>query len=174
MQGDYVSLWVYSRGESARDLPYTLWQMVEANNDWERLLWNDPYEPTRVSRFGDLVHWITFMHGDGDPKVFLLISDNQNGDIAGFIWFNRIIDNTAYGSIWIDPKFRGKPHPRESAKLALRWAHEIMNWHTIYTVTPWPDVRNFDRRIGFKEVGFIPKVLGKDVWLLEHKENCHG
>ncbi len=174
MQGEFVSLWVYSRGEAARDLPYTLWSMVEANNDWEQLFWIDPYESTRIPKFGDLVHWLTFMHGDGDPKVFLLVSDNETGNIAGFIFFNRIIKSTAYGSIWIDPKFRGKQHPREAGCLGLRWAHEIMKWHTVYTITPWPDVRNFDKRIGFQEVAFIPKLCGPDVWLLEHKEASNG
>ena len=169
MQGEHVSLWIYSRGEAARDLPYLLWQKVEAAGDWERILWTDLFEPTRIPRWGDLVHWISFMHSDADPKVFLLVADNETGEVAGFIWFNRIHKGTAYGSIWICPSYRGKPHVREAGHLGLRWAHEVMGWDTVYTITPWPDVRNFDKRIGFKEVAFIPKLCGPDVWLLEHQ-----
>ena len=172
MQGQHVSLWAYSRGEAARDLPYLLWKMVEDAGDWERILWTDQFEPTRVPRWGDLVHWVAFMHGDVDPKVFVLVADNETGDIAGFVWFNRVIHGkSAYGSIWMAPGYRGKPHVREAGELGLRWAHEVMQWETVYTITPWPDVRNFDRRIGFKDVAFIPKLAGPDVWLLEHS---HG
>src|SRR3990167_6804788 len=146
MQGKHVTLWMYSRGEAARDLPYQLWKMVEDAGYWERLLWQSPYEPTRVPRFGDLVHWTAFMHADGDPKMFLLVADNETGDIAGFIWFNRILAQSAYGNIWMAPLYRGRPHVREAGTLGLNWAHSVMGWKTVYTITPWPDVRNFDKR----------------------------
>jgi len=176
MQGQHVTLWIYSRGEAARDLPWQLWRMVEDAGDWQRILWTNPWvdNPTRVSRFGDLVHWTAFMHADGDPKMFLLVSDNETGDIAGFIWFNRIVGvgdrSSAYGSIWMAPLYRGRPHVREAGILGLNWAHSVMGWKTVYTITPWPDVRNFDKRIGFREVAFVPKLAGPDVWLLEHVE----
>ena len=169
--GEHVSLWVYSRGEAARDLPYILWQMIEDAGDWHRIMWIDINEPTRVPRFGDLAHWMAYMFDDRDIKIWLLVSDNETGDIAGVIWFNKIVKNTAYGSIWMSPKFRGKPHVREAGKLGLHFGHDLMNWDTIYTTTPWPDVRNFDRRLGFKDVMFIPKIFGIDVWLLEHHKN---
>ena len=169
MQGKYVTLWIYSRGEAARDLPWQLWRMVEDAGDWQRLLWTDPYDETRVPKFGDLTHWVGFMHGDGDPKQFLLVADNETGDIAGFIWFNRVrMKESAYGSIWMAPKYRGRPHVREAGVLGLRWAHEIMEWPTVYTITPHPDVRNFDRKIGFEDVAFVPELCGPDVWLLKH------
>lgn len=168
MQGQYVSLWIYSRGEAARDLPWQLWRMVEDAGDWERILWTDMSEPSRVPRWGDLTHWVAYMHGPEDQKAFLLIADNETGDLAGFIWFNRMIQQTAWGSIWVHPKYRGKPHAREAGKLALQWAHGDMGWHTVFTLTPWPEVRNFDKRLGFKDVTFIPKIFGPDVWLMEH------
>ena len=171
LSGEHVSLWLYSRGEAARDFPYMIWRMIEDAGDWKRILWTDFTEPSRVSKFGDLPHWVAYMFDDRDPKVWVMVADNATGDIAGVIWFNKIIQGNAYGSIWMDPKFRGKPHVREAGKLGLRFGHEVMGWNTISTATPWPDVRNFDKRLGFKEVAFIPKVFGIDVWLLEHNKN---
>jgi len=169
--GEHVSLWAYARGEAARDLPYQLWTMIEAAGDWQRIMWVDHNEPSRVPKFGDLAHWVAYMFDDRDSKVWLLVGDNATGDIAGVIWFNKIIAGTAYGSIWMAPNYRGKPHVREAGKLGLAFGHDTMGWETIRTITPWPDVRNFDKRLGFQEVAFIPKVFGVDVWLLEHSKN---
>lgn len=168
IQGKHVTLWAYARGEAARDLPYTLWRMIEDVGDWKRIMWVDTMEPSRVSMFGDLVYWINFMHSITDPKIFVLISDNETGSIAGFIWFNRIQKDSAYGSIWIHPWWRGRRHTREAGKLGLQYAHELLKLKTVYTITPYADVRNFDKRIGFREVAFLPKIAGPDVWLLEH------
>lgn len=171
MQGKHISLWAYVRGEAARDLPYTLWQMVEEAGDWKKLFWVDAFQPSRVPMFGDLVHWVDFMHSVYDPKVFVLVADNETGAIAGFIWFNRLSAESVYGSIWIAPKFRGKPHVREAGVLGLRWAHELLRVPVVYTITPWPEVKNFDKRIGFKELAVVPKLCGPDVYLLEHRES---
>lgn len=171
LTGEHVTLWVYARGEAARDLPHQLWAMIEEAGDWQRIMWVDQTEPSRVSKFGDLAHFVAYMFDDRDPKIWLLVSDNETGDIAGVIWFNKITKKSAYGSIWMSPKYRGKPHVREAGKLGLAFGHELMGWDLISTATPWPDVRNFDKRLGFKEVAFVPKVFGVDVWLLEHHKN---
>ena len=173
MQGEHVSLWAYSRGEAARDLPYQLWKMVEDAGDWGTLFWVDTFDKTRVPMFGDLTHWVHFMHSLEDPKLFMLSADNETGALIGFIWVNRIIAGAScYGSIWMHPDWRGKPHCRETGALGIRWVHELLALPTLYTITPHVAVRNFDKKIGFQELGQIPEQLfGVKLWLLEHK---HG
>jgi RimJ/RimL family protein N-acetyltransferase len=165
MQGEHVSIWLYARGYAARDLPYQLWRLIEDAGDWGRIILEDGVQDSRVSKFGDLTHWIDYM----SDKTWLLIADNATGDICGLGWFSDRRGDTALSSIWMAPGWRGKPHSREAIKLGVEFGYKELGLKTIQSITPWPLARNLARRAGFKVVCQIPKHFGADVWLLEHK-----
>lgn len=173
MQGDYVSLWVYSRGEAARDLPYLLWKMIEDAGDWDKIMWShNCVEDKRVSIHGDLIDWMTMLLHE--EKVWILISDNVTGDICGMGWFANLQEYSATTHIWMIPAYRGKPHVREAIKLGLAFGHAVLHKPVLQSFTPWPLARNAARKAGFNDVCFIPTLFGKDVWLLEHKEEVQN
>ena len=167
MVGEHVSLYAYSRGWAARDLPYQLWRMIEDANDWSQLIWEDDVKDTRVSKFGDLTHWMAFM----EDKMWLLIVDNATQVICGLGWFSDRRGSTALSSIWMAPQWRGKPHSREAIKLGIEFGYQELNLTTIQSITPWPIARNLCVKCGYRVIAFIPKHFGHDVWFLEHTRN---
>lgn len=164
MRGKYVSLWVYSRGEAARDLPYQLWKMIEDAGDWDKIFWGEDDKTTRISKHGDLIAWMEWMIG----KALILIVDNATQAICGLGWFSDMQGGNALTSIWMAPQWRGKPHSREATMLGVRFGYDNLGLTTIQTMTPWPIARNLAVKAGFKIVSFIPKLFGPDVWLLEY------
>lgn len=161
-----ISLWAYSRGEAARDLPWIIWRMVEDAGDWDKLVhWNPPEEDSRVPVRGDLIEFIEWMKG----KLFVLAVNNATGDIVGFGWYSDIRNGTALTSIWVNPLHRGK-FSREITFAGIKFGYEMLGLETLQTMTPWPIARNLARKCGFKDIAFIPKHFGIDTWLLEHKK----
>ena len=168
MVGKHVSLFVYARGEAARDLPYTLWQMIEEASDWPRIFWANDYPPARIPQGGDLSEWCNYLHYGKDEKVFCLVVDRFNGDIIGLIWASDVVAERAFMAGWMTPKMRGKPHAREAVHLFVDFLHNTLHIPVIVAVTPWIEARNLVKRCGFKDICFIPNTYRKDVWLLQH------
>lgn len=162
---DQISLWAYSRGEAARDLPYLLWKMVEEAGDWHKIIpQNINDDSTRIELHGDLIHWMEWLR----DKAIVIIAHNETGDICGFGWYSDQIGGTALTSIWIAPRWRGLI-TREAVFAGIKFGYEMLGLKTLQTITPWPIARNLAKKCGFKEVAFIPKHFGPDMWLLEHE-----
>ena len=174
MQDEHVSLFVYTRGEAARDLPYTLWQMIEEAGDWPRIFWANDYPPSRISRTGDLSEWCNYLHFQKDEKVFCLVVDRFTGDIIGLVWASEVTAERAFFAGWMMPKMRGRPHSREAVQLFVDFLHDTLNIPIIVAVTPWIEARNLGKRCGFEDVCFIPNTYKKDVWLLHHTRSARS
>lgn len=168
------SVWPYGRGYFGRAFLYHIWTLVEAENDWDSILWDALESTTPISQKGDLVGFINYMENVFDPKSMLIIQDNASREIAGFIWFNRQKPESAFGSIWVSKKYRGHVS-REAVKLGMNYAFNDRGWKTLYAVTPWPVARNLLTRCGWKLLAKLPEVYKIDVYyLMSKKESFHG
>jgi len=157
-------------------MAFELWAVMEQANAWPFLFWDQTeYEKTPVPICGDPADFVKFMA----DKQFLIFQSRETGEIAGCIWFDKIKKGqSAFGSIWMLPKFRGQPS-REAVRIGMEYGFYAMGWPTIWALTPWPIARNLIKHCGFEDVVVIPGlyVVGDrpaDVYLLKAEETNYG
>lgn len=147
----------YVRGYYDRDFLYKLWCLIEAEGDWPRIFWNDPYDRDRpVERYGDLTDWVGFW--ELGNKSWLLVLANDTREIAGLLWFDRQTETNAYGNIWMARKYRGGGYARDTVQLGTEYGLYFRGWKEILTVSPWYMARNLVRRCGWKPLGELSGV----------------
>src|SRR5690349_10415901 len=174
-EGTICTVWPYLRGHFDRDFLYSLWTLIEAENDWPSILWEHQESDTPISQHGDLVDWIHYMESLLDPKALLIVQDNLSGRIAGLIWFHRQKAESAHGAIWMSKKYRGQRIVREAVALGLEYAFYARNWKQVFAITPWPIARNLLKRCGFSQLAAVPDMFaGGTVYLMGMKECDYG
>jgi RimJ/RimL family protein N-acetyltransferase len=119
-------------------------------------------------------HFEAVMKEQDNLVVFAFL----NGELASCAWVNNVADNYGFAHYWFAKKFWGKPS-KEIAKTILdywfSWVNEDKQLlDVILGITSITNrrARAFNRRLGFTEIGEIPKM--SEGVVLSFLENPNG
>jgi hypothetical protein len=148
--GEHVRLVPIVRGDNDERglLGFVIWSAIEQAGDWERIFWDTPPD----HRKGDLFDWMSYLSNPDNPATVIMFEHAQTHALAGVIWFNSYNqeDGSVHLHIWTDPAHRGAP-TREMGLMATDYAFNVLKVKRIIGVSPYPIIRNFGLRCGYKE-----------------------
>jgi hypothetical protein len=152
LTGERVRLWPYAPALFPRDTLYQVWQLLEAEQAWERLFWwQDVPEPQR----GDLLSFATYMR----DKIPLLVQRRQDGALCGLIYFDEAIAGLrANISIWFAKAAWGAA-AIEAGEIATRYGHQCLGFPALWGVTPWKAAARFAQKCGYRHVMTLERYV---------------
>lgn len=168
LSGKTVRVWPYAQGVFPRAILYQVWQAIEAERAWNRVMW---FQPAPDAQKGDLASFAAYMQ----DKIPLLVQSLrlEHQPLCGIVWFDEyFVGLRANLSIWFQSAVWGAP-AQEAGEIATWYGHQVLKCPVLWGISPWKAAKDYAVKCGWRHVVTLPRYVWVNGKAMPMHYCCH-